>query len=497
MGKGVLSKLAGETAVYGMSTILARIINFFFVPLYTRVLSRGEFGILSEFMSYIAVLQVLLVLGLETGCFRFASRTEDSRSVFSTAMGTVAVFSLVLMSVFFIFPDGIAEALGYPSYGFAIMSMAAILVIDSVTSILFAKMRHEGKAWKFATVKTVKILSETLGNIVLFFCMPSYLSAHPDSFLNSFIPAQPDFSYPLTAILLSCVVVLVLLIPDFLRVGFRIRPSLCRMMLVYSVPVMLAGLPGIINDFMDRLLFRFLIPDDVSWQAELGVYQAGVKLSVIMSLFIQMFRYAAEPFFFSRSDDSGSKKLYALVMQHFVAFCMLIFLAVTVYSDLIGLLLGKDFREGVCILPVMLMSYVFLGMTFNVSMWYKLIDRTGFAIVITLAGMAVTAVVNIIFMPLYSYIASAWGHLVSYLAMLVVSVVLGRRYNPFPYRWGRIILYIVSALLLYGVSCLVRTADMPWMAETALNTLLVAAYAVMYIKLEKINFRTIIPVKRK
>ena len=221
---------------------------------------------------------------------------------------------------------------------------------------------------------------------------------------------------------------------------------------------MVASLPGVANDFLDRYLFRFFDTGAENWRSSLGIFQAAVKLSVIMSLFIQMFRFAAEPFFFQRAGEKDTRVLYAKVMEYFTAFCGLIFLGVVLYIDLISLILGRDFRVGVGVVPVMLLSYMLLGMQFNVSMWYKLSGKTGYAIYITLAGLAVTAVVNIIFMPAYSYWASAFGHLASYLVMLTLTALLGRKFYPIPYKWGRIIFFFVLMGVIYGASLLMDGA---------------------------------------
>lgn len=485
MSRGVLSKLAGETAVYGMSTILARVINFFFVPIYTRTLAQSEYGILTEFMAYIAVLQVVLTLGMETGCFRFANKYKGDRRVFSNAMSSVFSVSFALFLCCVLFAGGISSALGYGENSLPVVYVGAILLIDCTSSVIFAKLRHEGRAWKFAIIKTVKILTETSANLVLFFVLPGYMASRPDSWLGRVLPPVPDFSYPLIAILISCVVMLLILLPDYIRIGAGFSKKLLKQMLLYSLPLMVAGLPGVVNEFLDRILFRFFMPENLDWRAELGVYQAAVKLAVIMNLFIQMFRFAAEPFFFARASDKDSKALYAKVMEYFAAFCMLVFLGITLYSDLIGLVLGKDFRGGLHILPVMLFSYVILGISFNVSMWYKLADMTRFAVYITLCGLAVTALVNMVFMPLYSYTASAWGHLLSNLSMLLVSLYFGNKYYPIPYRWGRIAEYAAVALAVYGLSALYDSLVGGGMAvRLAVHTLLLLIYPLYYVKRE-------------
>ena len=484
-----LKQLAGETAIYGLSTILARIINFLFVPVYTRCLTTESYGVVTEFMAYIAVLQVVLVLGLETGCFRFANRQGvRPEAVYSNALGTVFGINAAFLALVIAFAGPIASWLGYSGFENCIMYTGGILALDSITAILFARLRQEHKAFRFAIFKTIKIITETTVNILLFFPFTALCSARAaslgisqtaltpsDVWLLHFISPAPDFSYVIFAIFASCVVCCLLFLPTLVRFSFEFDGKLLKQMLVYSLPLMVAALPGIINDFLDRILFRFFDTGSEAWRSSLGIYQAAVKLSVIMSLFIQMFRFAAEPFFFSNAGTKDFRKVYASVMEYFVMFCMLIFLGVMFYLDIIQLIVGRDFRAGMDIVPVMLLAYMMMGMLFNVSMWYKLSDRPSFAIYITLAGLLVTAVINIVFLPVYSYRASAWAHFLSYLVMLVLSVVLGRKYYPIPYRWGRILAVTVSGLLLYAAGmALPESLPMGW--RLALRTVLILVY---------------------
>ena len=313
-----LKQLAGQTMIYGLSTILARIINFLFVPIYTRLLSPESYGVVTEFMAYIAVLQVMLVLGLETGCFRFANKEGvDTKKVYSSAFVTVFGVSAAFLALMIAFASPIASALGYAGYESCIMYMGGILALDAVTAILFAKLRQENKALKFAILKTVKIITETAANLVLFLWFPSHVDSAP--WLLNFIPATPDFSYVIFSIFISCVVCGLMFIPDFLKLSFSLDPKLMKQMLAYSIPLMIAALPGVVNDFLDRILFRYFDTNADAWRSSLGLYQAAVKLAVIMNLFIQMFRYAAEPFFFRQSREKGSVKLYAEVQEYFTA----------------------------------------------------------------------------------------------------------------------------------------------------------------------------------
>lgn len=442
-----LKQLAGQTMIYGLSTILARIINFLFVPIYTRLLTPDNYGVVTEFMAYIAVLQVVLVLGLETGCFRFANKEGvDPRKVYSSAFVTVFCVSVTFLALMIAFAGPIAAALGYEGYSSCIMYMGGILAMDAVTAILFAKLRQESKALKFAIFKTIKIITETAANLVLFLWVPKHYDV------------TPDFSFVILAIFISCVVCTLMFIPDFMKLSFRLDPKLTRQMLAYSLPLMVAALPGVVNDFLDRILFRYFDTNAQAWRSSLGLYQAAVKLAVIMNLFIQMFRYAAEPFFFRRAREKDSRQLYASVQEYFTAFCGLVFLGVILYIDIISLILGPQFRSAVGVVPVMLLSYMILGMLFNVSMWYKLSGKTDMAIWITLSGLVVTAVVIVLFMPEYSYWAAAWGHLASYVVMFVISSVLGAKYYPIPYRWGRLACILMIMGATYGASLLIDSS---------------------------------------
>ena len=483
-----LKQLAGQTVIYGMSTILARIINFLFVPIYTRLLTPESYGVVTEFMAYIAVLQVVLVLGLETGCFRFANKEGvNPKSVYANAIVTVFGISATFLALKLAFANPIASALGYEGYGACIRYIGGILALDSITAILFAKLRQESKALKFALIKTIKIITETAANLVLFLWFPKHVSSA--QWLLNFIPETPDFSYVIFAIFISCVVCGLLFIPDFLRLSFRLDPKLLKQMLAYSIPLMIAALPGIVNDFLDRILFRYFDTNAEAWRSSLGLYQAAVKLAVIMNLFIQMFRYAAEPFFFRRAKDKGSKELYASVQEYFTAFCGLVFLGVILYIDIIALILGPQFRSAVGIVPIMLLSYMILGMLFNVSMWYKLSGKTDMAVWITLSGLAVTAIVIILFMPEYSYWAAAFGHLASYIVMFAISSILGARYYPIPYRWGRLLGIFIAMGAAYGASLLIdhalfadvvlgQSSAGAVVAKLAVHTVLILAYLV-------------------
>lgn len=480
-----LKKLAGETAIYGLSTILARFINFLLVPFYTRVMVKSGYGELSEIMAYIAILQVVLVLGLETGCFRFANKVKEPGKIFSNALFTTGIIAILTLVSFVLLKDTLSGLLGYKGYSLSFVYIGGILAIDTFTAIVFAKLRFEHKALKFAIYKTIKILTETSLNFILFLFAPAYLISHPNSLLGKFISPVPDFAYVIFAIFISCVVLFVILLPEIMKIKLRFNSSTMKSMLVYSLPLMIAGLPGIMNDFIDRPLFRFLIPSPLDWKEELGVYAAWGRLAVLMTLFVQMFRFAAEPFFFNREKESDSKELYASVMEHFTAFAMLIFLGLTLFIDIVSLILGHDFRGGAGILPVLLFANVLLGISFNVSMWYKLSGKTGYAIWITLCGMVVTLIINISLMPYFSYRAAAWGHLTSYLVMIILSLRLGNKYYPIPYKWNRILAIMGVGLLIFAISSILP--EMNFIMKHIISTILILLYIAFYLTLEKIK----------
>jgi O-antigen/teichoic acid export membrane protein len=289
------------------------------------------------------------------------------------------------------------------------------------------------------------------------------------------------------AILLSCIVSLILFIPRLFKLHIVFSRTQFRELILYSLPLMVAGLPGVANDFISRIFFRFFAPDTLPWQDQLGIFNANVKLAVFMVLFVQMFRYAAEPFFFSSALRDDMKKVYADVMKYFVAFCVLIFLGIAMYPELFALLLGKEFRSGIGVLPIMLIANILLGIVFNLSMWYKLSGKTQYALTITLIGLGINLVINIIFMPVYGYMAAAWGYLFSYLAMVIFSYYLSRKYYPIPYDWKTIILYFVTGIALYLFSVIAAPPSL--IARIAVNTLYIIAFVIFVLKREKIDLK--------
>jgi len=450
------------------------------------MLSPGNYGLASELLAYIALLQVVLTFGLETGYFRFANKEKEKAGMlFSTAMTWLLITSGLFLAAVFLLSDNIGSSMGHP--GIYLKYVSLILAIDCFTAIFFAKLRYDNKAWKFALFKSIKILSEVGFNIMLFFWAPNWLARHPHSIILNLIPAHPDYGYILMAILLSGIVSLILFLPQIIHTPIRFSSNQWKKLIIYSLPLMIAGLPGVANDYVDRILFRYCSPTTSPWLDQLGIYSAVMKLAVIITLFVQMFRYAAEPFFFASADKLNMKKTYADVMKYFVAFCMFLFLGIVFYTDLFALILGKSFRGEMGVLPIVLFANILLGVSFNLSMWYKLSEHTRYAIYITLLGLIVTVILDVFFMPLYGCYAAAWSRLLSYVIMIVVSYTLGLRYYPIPYNLKAIFTYFAVGLGLFGISDLFLHQNI-WI-RLSINTLLLGAYIIFVFRFEKIDPR--------
>jgi len=453
-----LRRLAGDTAVYGFSTIVARLINYLLVVYHTRILDSAQYGIFTELYGYLTFLLVLLTYGMETGFFRFSSRKDQNPNmVFSTALVSLFSTSLLFFVLVTVNVGGVSAFVGYAHNPDYVLQLAGIIAIDAFMSIPFARLRYLGKAKLFAALKLSNVVFYVLVSVIFLSLLPKYFAENPHSFLLRWFSPTPNVGYIFLANVLSSIFTLLLLLPTIFGVKFSFSPALLRTMLIYSLPLLVAGLPGIANDYIDRVLFKHLYTNPAFALSQLGVYGANAKLAVLMVLFVQMFRYAAEPFFFSqteKSDANSTRIMFADVMKYFVLFAMFIFLFVMFYVDLFGLLLGKDFRSGLGIVPILLIANVLLGVSFNLSMWYKLSGKTKYAVYITASGLLVTVLVNLFFIPLYGYYAAAWAHFFSYLVMVMLSYILGQRFYPIPYNLKAIGLYMALGLGIYAIFAL-------------------------------------------
>jgi O-antigen/teichoic acid export membrane protein len=472
-----LKRLAGDTAIYGLSTIVARLINYLLVAYHTRVLDRAQYGVFTEFYGYATFFLVLLTYGMETGFFRFSSRPgQRPDAVFSTSMVALLTTSALFFGVVLLRLPELSAWMGYPGNRSYVLQMAAILAIDAFTAIPFARLRFLRRAKTFALFKLLNVAFYVLTSVAFFTFLPSYLAQRPSSALLRFFSPGVDVGYIFTANLLSSLLSLALLLPVIFSVKLSFSPALLKRMLVYSLPLLIAGLPGIANDYLDRVLFKHLYADPSFALDQLGVYGANAKLAVLMVLFVQMFRYAAEPFFFSYAAKADARPVFAQVMKYFVICGVFIFLLVSLNIDIFAYFTGRSFREGVAIVPVMLFANLLLGVVFNLSMWYKLSEKTKYAVYITLSGVLVTVAVNVIFIPRYGYHAAAWAHFFSYAVMLLVSYAMGQKFYPIRYDLKAIGFYIFAGLGIYAIFAFCRRFELGFARQSALAAALLLAY---------------------
>ncbi len=449
--KNPIKQLFGQTAIYGLGIVLPRLLNYVLLtPFYTRVFERATYGIITELYAYVVFFLVILTYGMETGYFRFASNSEKKETVYATVLGSLFVSSTLFIVLLMLFGDSVGSWLGYANHPEYIRWLAVIVGIDAFTSIPFARIRLYNKPVKYAIIRIVEVsLNIGLNLFFLYYC-----PRHSDSELVSLVYREEiGVGYVLISNMVASLAKLLLLSREILA-AFRSRfdIKIFRTVLKYSYPLLIAGLAGTVNEALDRILLKHLIPAEQFPMEQLGVYGANFKMAVLMTLFVQMFKYAAEPFFFSRSSDKNAKALYADVMNFFVAAGLIIFLMVNIYLDYFILFIGADFREGAHIVPVILLANLVMGIFFNLSIWYKLTNKTMIGAGLVFIGAAITVVVNVIFIPRYGYVASAWAHLLCYSVMVILSFLWSRKHYPIPYKTGRILAYMAVALMIYFIN---------------------------------------------
>lgn len=446
--KNPIKQLFGQTLVYGLGIVLPRLLNYILLtPFYTRVFEKASYGIITELYAYVVFLLVILTYGMETGYFRFASNSNKKGSIYTTILASLFVSSSVFIAMVMIFGASIASFMDYGDHPEYFRWLAVIVGIDAFTSIPFARIRLNNKPVKYAAIRIVEVLVNISLNLFFLYYCPK----HPDSdFVSMIYRPEIGVGYVLLSNMFASLVKLLLLSGEIFK-AFRSRfdPLMLKTVLKYSYPLLVAGLAGTVNEAIDRILLKHMIPPEQLPMEQLGIYGANFKMAVLMTLFVQMFKYAAEPFFFSRSAEKNAKELYADVMNFFVAAGLLIFLLVNLYMDYFILFIGQSFREGSHIVPVILMANLVMGIFFNLSIWYKVSNKTMFGAVLVIIGAAVTVLINVLFIPRYSYVASAWAHLICYSLMVLLSYLWSRRHYPIPYKTGKIVIYIVLALVIY------------------------------------------------
>lgn len=449
--------LGGQAILYGLGNIVPRILNYAILTVYyTRRFPPEEYGILTELYAYVAIFLVILTYGMETGLFKFSSENYNKQLSFTSILISVIGTSTMFFLLVWAFCDPVARSIGYPENPEYIIYLGFTLSLDAVASVIFAKLRIENKVRRFALLKIVNVVS-TIFFVFLFLEILPAMNVICETSWYQHNMKDIEVGYVFIANLLSSFLILLLLLYDVRGIKFRFNNVLFRQILMYSLPLLISGLAGIFNETIDRILLRKLLPDNVNALYELGIYGANYRIAVLMTIFVQMFRYAAEPFFFNLQGKTDARVVYANILKYFTIFLMLVFLGVGLGIDFFKLFIDKDYYEGLAIVPVVLMANVLIGLLFNVNMWYKLSGNTMYGVYITGIGAIITIVGNILFIPLYGYFACAWIHLLTNAVMLLLTYYFGQRKYKIDYDVKRISLYIVVGIALYLVGFWLRT----------------------------------------
>ena len=456
-----MKSLAKDTAIYGLSSIIGKFLNYLLVPLYTYALARtADYGIVTNIYAWTALLLVLLTYGMETGFFRFANREDyDARTVYKTAYGALFISSTLFTLLDIVFHQPIATVLGYPDHAEFVEMMFATVAIDAFACIPFAYLRYQKRPILFAALKLLFVLLNIGFNLLFLVVL-----------------GKNDVFYVFLSNILATTIQTLCLLPFTLPKGGRFDGHVLRDMLRYSLPLLVLGVAGIMNQTLDRILFPYLYAGDDT-QAQLGIYGACFKVAMVMMMFTQAFRYAYEPFVFAKHKDRQSVEAYADAMKYYIIFSYLILLGVIFYLDIFRYIVASAYWEGLQIVPIVLWTYVFQGIYFNLSFWYKLTDETKWGAWFSLIGLVITLLLQLIFVPRIGYWASCGSSLVCYFCIMLLSYFIGQRKAPIPYDLKRIGAYTALTLGLLAVYYALRLYfihTMWWMM--AVGTVLIAIY---------------------
>lgn len=466
----ILKKLAGQTAIYGLSSVLGRMLNYFLVPLYTTVFLPADYGIVTELYAYVAFLNILYLYGLETAYFRFAS-DEDDLDSFNLAFTSILITSLIFSGLIWFFAPSIGEMLHYEDKAHFIRWLAAILAIDAIVAIPFARLRIEGKALRFAVFKLTNISVNILLNLFFILICPMVLESHPDSFIRSIYNPELGVGYVFLSNLIANGLYLFFFIPQWMRVKLVWTKEWKRMMR-YAWPVLIIGLAGVTNEMLSRAILKYRLPagfyEGYSNLEILGIFGACYKLSVFMTLAVQAFRYAFEPFFFNQASEKNSPKVFSSVMTGFVLFTSICWVLLSVFMPYYApiFLRQESYLTALDAVPFLLGGGLFLGVFYNLSLWYKLTDKTIYGAIISLTGAIITFLLNWWLIPIMGYMGSALATFVTYFIMVVISWVWGARHYPVPYETSK----IVSLISLAGISIFIDQLT----GQSFLKSLLIA-----------------------
>lgn len=478
-----LKKLASQTAVYGISSIVGRLLNYLLTPLFTRLFVTSEYGVITELYSYLVFLLVILTYGMETSFFRY-SKLENPKKVYSNAVISLFFTSSLFIILVFSQLGFIADFLGYNSHPEYIMWFAIIVGVDTFLSIPFAKLRNEDKALKFAVIKLFNIFLNIGLNLYFLLLNPYLAQNYPDSPFLLFYNPDLGIAYVFISNLVASIVTLFLLLPELFKIQLKFDFILYKKMLKFALPLLVVGLAGSINEVLDRTLIKHLIPDKANAMSQLGIYGANYKLSILMTLFIQTFRYAAEPFFFSSEKKKNAKQMYAKVMKYFVVFGLFIFLGIMMYIDILKYFIDSDYHSGLNIVPILLLANLFLGILFNLSIWYKLTNLTKYGAVISVIGAVITIILNVILIPIIGITGSAWATFACYFSMMLISFFWGRKVYLINYDLKSILSYFVVALVLFLISTQVKIEAE--IVKYLLNSLILGIFILYFVFKENI-----------
>ena len=474
IGGSQMKSLAKDTAIYGVSNILGKFLNWLLVPFYTYVLAnQADYGFVTNLYAWTALMLVLLTYGMETGYFRFANKHPDrADTVYSTSLIAVGATSLTAALLVVVFSHPIASGLGYAKNPEFISMLMIAVSIDAFAAIPFAYLRFKQKPLKFALLKVLFVLLNICFNVFFLVICPYLMKHFPSSVLWFY---NPDYGvgYVFVANVMATALQTLILLPFVSIKKYSFDFPLLKKILRYSLPLLVLGIAGIIDQTIDKILFPFLLPGQEG-ATQLGIYGATSKMALVMLVFTQAFRYAYEPFVFAQNRDKNSSKSYADAMKYFVISALVIFLGMMFYLDIFKFIIKNTYWSGLAVVPVVLMAFIFQGIYFNLSFWYKLTDRTMYGAWISLFGTLVVIVGNVLFVPYYSYWASAWSALACYLAMTAISYFLGQKYMPVAYDLKRLGLYALLALGLYGLSSMLQVENV-WL-NYAFRTLLMLGF---------------------
>ncbi len=445
-----LRQLASQTAVYGLSTILVRLLNYLLAPLHTRVFTdQADYGAISELYAYVTFLNVIFMYGMETAYFRFASKNEmllDKRKVYSTAQLSLVATTLLFTLGLILCSNNIATALKYPGHANYVIFFALIIASDTLVNIPFAKLRIEGRPGKYFLIKLLNIVTNVLLNF--FFLLPALKNDYTlfEKFGFTYNP-EYGVAYVFIANLIASGITFLIFIPSWMKINFD--AAIWKKLIRYGSPLIIIGLAGMINETMDRILLKYWLPGTTEENLkQVGIYSAVYKISIFMKLAVQGFRMGAEPFFFNQSVEQNAKTIYATVMKYFVIICCFIFLSVGMFPDIFKIIIGENYHEGLFIVPILLMANLLLGIYYNQSVWYKLTDKTTFATVIPITGALITLALNYFLIPVMGYEGSAWATLGCYFSMVVMSWIIGQKHYHVPYNLRKIIFYLISSTII-------------------------------------------------